>query len=77
VACGLSMRISRAVPGAHGGRAPVHGRSLWSRYGQGFRLDRGHVTCARVVGDVMARFHPHGDAAIYDALARMAQPLSL
>ena len=73
----MSVIISRALPDARDGLKPVHRRILWSMYDQGFRPDRGHVKCARVVGDVMARFHPHGDAAIYDALARMAQPFSL
>ena len=73
----MSVIISRALPDARDGFKPVHRRILWSMYDQGFRPDRGHVKCARVVGDVMARFHPHGDAAIYDALARMAQPFSL
>ena len=73
----MSVIISRALPDARDGLKPVHRRILWSMYDQGFRPDRGHVKCARVTGDVMARFHPHGDAAIYDALARMAQPFSL
>ena len=73
----MSVIISRALPDARDGLKPVHRRILWSMYDQGFRPDRGHVKCARVVGDVMARFHPHGDSAIYDALARMAQPFSL
>ena len=73
----MSVIISRALPDARDGLKPVHRRILWSMFDQGFRPDRGHVTCARVVGDVMARFHPHGDSAIYDALARMAQPFSL
>ncbi len=73
----MSVIVSRALPDARDGLKPVHRRILWSMYDQGFRPDRGHVKCARVVGDVMARFHPHGDTAIYDALARMAQPFSL
>ena len=73
----MSVIISRALPDARDGLKPVHRRILWSMHDQGFRPDRGHVKCARVVGDVMARFHPHGDTAIYDALARMAQPFSL
>ena len=73
----MSVIVSRALPDARDGLKPVHRRILWSMHDQGFRPDRGHVKCARVVGDVMARFHPHGDAAIYDALARMAQPFSL
>ena len=73
----MSVIISRALPDARDGLKPVHRRILWSMFDQGFRPDRSHVKCARVVGDVMARFHPHGDSAIYDALARMAQPFSL
>ena len=73
----MSVIVSRALPDARDGLKPVHRRILWSMYDQGFRPDRGYVKCARVVGDVMARFHPHGDTAIYDALARMAQPFSL
>ena len=73
----MSVIISRALPDARDGLKPVHRRILWSMLDQGFRPDRGYVKCARVVGDVMARFHPHGDSAIYDALARMAQPFSL
>ncbi len=73
----MSVIISRALPDARDGLKPVHRRILWSMYDQGFRPDRAHVKCARVTGDVMARFHPHGDSAIYDALARMAQPFSL
>jgi DNA gyrase subunit A len=73
----MSVIVSRALPDARDGLKPVHRRILWSMYDQGFRPDRSTVKCARVVGDVMARFHPHGDSAIYDALARMAQPFSL
>jgi DNA gyrase subunit A len=73
----MSVIVSRALPDARDGLKPVHRRILWSMYDQGFRPDRSTVKCARVVGDVMARFHPHGDTAIYDALARMAQPFSL
>ena len=73
----MSVIVSRALPDARDGLKPVHRRILWSMYDQGFRPDRNHVKCARVTGDVMARFHPHGDSAIYDALARMAQPFSL
>ena len=73
----MSVIISRALPDARDGLKPVHRRILYSMYDQGFRPDRAHVKCARVTGDVMARFHPHGDSAIYDALARMAQPFSL
>ena len=73
----MSVIISRALPDARDGLKPVHRRILWSMFDQGFRPERAHVKSARVTGDVMARFHPHGDSAIYDALARMAQPFSL
>lgn len=73
----MSVIISRALPDARDGLKPVHRRILWSMLDQGFRPDRSYVKCARVVGDVMARFHPHGDAACYEALVRMAQPFSL
>ncbi len=73
----MSVIISRALPDARDGLKPVHRRILWGMFDQGFRPDRSHVKCARVSGDVAARFHPHGTQAIYDALARMAQPFSL
>src|SRR5439155_1087088 len=57
--------------------APGQRRILYDMHVQGFRPDRGHVKCAKVSGDTMSRFHPHGSAAIYDALVRMAQPFSL
>ncbi|ASW55307.1 DNA topoisomerase (ATP-hydrolyzing) subunit A [Plantactinospora sp. KBS50] len=72
-----SVIHSRALPDARDGLKPVHRRILWSMSEQGHRPDRAHVKSARVVGDVMGRFHPHGDLAIYDALVRMAQGFSL
>jgi len=73
----MSVIISRALPDARDGLKPVHRRILYSMFDAGLRPDRPHVKCAKVVGDVMGRFHPHGDAAIYDALARMVQDFSL
>ncbi|MHB8190175.1 MAG: DNA gyrase subunit A [Ferrimicrobium sp.] len=73
----MSVIISRALPDARDGLKPVHRRILYSMYDAGLRPDRAHVKCAKVVGDVMGRFHPHGDSAIYDALARMVQDFSL
>ncbi len=73
----MSVIMSRALPDVRDGLKPVHRRIIWDMEEQGFRPDRGHVKCARVSGDTMARFHPHGDGAIYDALVRMAQPFSL
>lgn len=72
-----SVIYSRALPDARDGLKPVQRRILYQMDQMGLRPDRGHVKCARVVGDVMGKLHPHGDAAIYDALVRMAQPFSL
>jgi DNA gyrase subunit A len=69
-----SVIYQRAIPDARDGLKPVQRRILYQMNEMGLRPDRGHVKCARVVGDVMGRLHPHGDAAIYDALVRMAQP---
>jgi DNA gyrase subunit A len=73
----MSVIVGRALPDVRDGLKPVHRRIIWDMEDQGFRPDRPHVKCARVTGDTMARFHPHGDSAIYDALVRMAQPFSL
>ena len=69
-----SVIYQRAIPDARDGLKPVQRRILYQMNEMGLRPDRGYVKCARVVGDVMGRLHPHGDAAIYDALVRMAQP---
>src|SRR5437667_3050129 len=69
-----SVIYSRALPDARDGLKPVQRRILYQMNEMGLRPDRSHVKCARVVGEVMGRLHPHGDSAIYDALARMAQP---
>ncbi|WP_027660505.1 DNA gyrase/topoisomerase IV subunit A [Salinispora fenicalii] len=73
----FSVIHSRALPDARDGLKPVHRRILWSMYESGHRPDRGHVKSARVVGDVMGKYHPHSDVAIYDALVRLAQGFSL
>ncbi|GAB2679808.1 DNA gyrase/topoisomerase IV subunit A [Thalassiella azotivora] len=72
-----SVIYSRALPDARDGLKPVQRRILYSMHDMGLRPDRGHVKSSRVVGEVMGKLHPHGDAAIYDALVRMAQPFSL
>ncbi|ROR91369.1 DNA gyrase/topoisomerase IV subunit A [Nocardioides aurantiacus] len=72
-----SVIYSRALPDARDGLKPVQRRILYSMHDMGLRPDRGHVKSSRVVGEVMGRFHPHGDGAIYDALVRMAQPWSM
>jgi DNA gyrase subunit A len=73
----MSVIVSRALPDARDGLKPVHRRILYDMHLQAYRPDRPHVKCAKVSGDTMSRFHPHGDGAIYDALVRMAQPFSL
>jgi DNA gyrase subunit A len=72
-----SVIYSRALPDARDGLKPVQRRILYQMAEMGLRPDRPHVKCARVVGDVMGRLHPHGDGAIYDALVRMAQPWTM
>jgi DNA gyrase subunit A len=72
-----SVIYARALPDARDGLKPVHRRILYRMGELGLRPERGHVKCARVVGDVMATLHPHGDTAIYDTLVRMAQPWSM
>lgn len=73
----MSVIVSRALPDARDGLKPVHRRILYSMYDQSLRPDRPHVKCAKVVGEVMGSYHPHGDTAIYDALVRMVQDFSL
>src|SRR5216117_2433149 len=72
-----SVIYSRALPDARDGLKQVQRRILYQISEMGLRPDRGHVKCARVVGEVMGRLHPHGDSAIYDALARMTQPWAM
>ena len=73
----MSVIVSRALPDARDGLKPVHRRIIWGMFDGGHRPDRSHVKSARVVGDVMGRYHPHGDNAIYDAMVRMGQDFSL
>jgi DNA gyrase subunit A len=73
----FSVIHSRALPDARDGLKPVHRRILFSMSENGWRPDRAHVKSARVVGDVMGKYHPHGDGAIYDAMVRLAQSFSL
>ncbi|MEV5884973.1 DNA topoisomerase IV subunit A [Streptomyces sp. NPDC052020] len=72
-----SVIYSRALPDARDGLKPVHRRIVYQMNEMGLRPDRGYVKCARVVGEVMGKLHPHGDTSIYDALVRMAQPFSM
>ena len=74
---GYSVITARALPDARDGLKPVHRRILYAMHDAGFRPGTGYVKSARVVGDVMGRYHPHGDTAIYDAMVRLAQAFSL
>ncbi|MBM9507220.1 DNA gyrase/topoisomerase IV subunit A [Actinacidiphila acididurans] len=71
-----SVIYSRALPDARDGMKPVHRRIVYQMNEMGLRPERGYVKCARVVGEVMGKLHPHGDSSIYDAMVRMAQPFS-
>ena len=73
----MSVIVSRALPDVRDGLKPVHRRILYSMHDTGVRSDRPFVKCARIVGDVMGRFHPHGDQSIYEALVRMGQHFSM
>ena len=73
----MSVIVARALPDVRDGLKPVHRRILYSMYDNGLRPDRPHNKCAKVVGEVMGTYHPHGDSAIYEALARMVQEFSL
>jgi DNA gyrase subunit A len=73
----MSVNIGRALPDIRDGLKPVHRRILYAMFRAGLLSNRRYTKCAAVVGDVLGKFHPHGDASVYDALARMAQPFSL
>jgi DNA gyrase subunit A len=73
----MSVIVARALPDVRDGLKPVHRRVLYSLFEQGIRPGTPHKKCARVVGDVMGKYHPHGDSSIYEALVRMAQPWSM
>src|SRR5690554_6866371 len=73
----MSVIVGRALPEVRDGLKPVHRRVLYAMYDGGYRPDKAFSKSARVVGDVMAQFHPHGDASIYDTLVRLVQPWSL
>ncbi|MCS6892848.1 MAG: DNA gyrase subunit A [Rhodovarius sp.] len=73
----MSVIVSRALPDVRDGLKPVHRRILYAMHEAGYTHDKPHRKSARVVGDVMGKYHPHGDAAIYDAMVRMAQPFAM
>ncbi len=73
----MSVIVSRALPDARDGLKPVHRRILYSMWDMGIRYNTANKKCARIVGDVLGKYHPHGDASVYDALVRLAQDFSL
>nr|WP_052390660.1 DNA gyrase subunit A [Streptomyces sp. NRRL B-24484] len=73
----MSVIVSRALPEVRDGLKPVHRRVLYAMYDGGYRPEKGYYKCARVVGDVMGNYHPHGDTAIYESLVRLAQTWSM
>ncbi len=73
----MAVIVGRALPDVRDGLKPVHRRVIYGMYDGGFRPDKSYSKCARVVGEVMGQYHPHGDTAIYDALVRLVQPWSL
>jgi DNA gyrase subunit A len=73
----MSVIVGRALPDVRDGLKPVHRRVVYAMFDGGYRPDRAFSKCARVVGEVMGQYHPHGDSAIYDALVRLVQPWSL
>lgn len=73
----MSVIVSRALPDVRDGLKPVHRRILYTMHEAGFTPDKAHRKCATTVGDVLGKYHPHGDAAVYDSLVRMAQDFSL
>ena len=73
----MSVIVSRALPDARDGLKPVHRRILYAMYDMGLRADSSHLKSARIVGEVLGKYHPHGDAAVYDTMVRLAQDFSM
>src|SRR5210317_1752042 len=73
----MSVIVSRALPDARDGLKPVHRRILYAMYDMGLRADSSYKKSARIVGEVLGKYHPHGDSAVYEAMARMAQDFSM
>ncbi|MDZ4770120.1 MAG: DNA gyrase subunit A, partial [Chloroflexota bacterium] len=73
----MSVIVARALPDARDGLKPVHRRILYAMYDMGMRANTSYKKSARIVGEVLGKYHPHGDASVYDAMARMAQDFSL
>ena len=72
----MSVIVSRALPDVRDGLKPVHRRILYAMHDMGMYADKPFKKCARIVGEVLGKYHPHGDTAVYDSLVRLAQPFS-
>ena len=77
IAYAMAVNKSRAIPDVRDGLKPVHRRILYSMHEMGLYNDKDYRKCARIVGDVLGKFHPHGDFSVYDALVRLAQDFSI
>ncbi len=77
IAYAMAVNVSRAIPDVRDGLKPVHRRILYSMHEMGLYNDKAHRKCARIVGDVLGKYHPHGDSAVYDALVRLAQDFTI
>ena len=77
IAYAMAVNVSRAIPDVRDGLKPVHRRILYSMHEMGLYSDKAYRKCARIVGDVLGKYHPHGDSAVYDALVRLAQDFSI
>ena len=77
IAYAMAVNVSRAIPDVRDGLKPVHRRILYAMYDMGLYNDKGYKKCAKIVGEVLGKFHPHGDSSVYDALVRLAQDFSI
>ncbi len=77
IAYAMAVNVSRAIPDVRDGLKPVHRRILYSMHELGLTYDKPFRKCARIVGDCLGKYHPHGDSSVYDALVRLAQDFSI
>ena len=77
IAYAMAVNVSRAIPDVRDGMKPVHRRILYAMHDMGLTSDKGYKKCAKIVGEVLGKYHPHGDSSVYDALVRLAQDFSI
>ena len=77
IAYAMAVNVSRAIPDVRDGLKPVHRRILYAMHEMGLYSDKGYKKCAKIVGEVLGKYHPHGDSSVYDALVRLAQDFSI